>query len=182
MSWAGTASDEAVSWDDIRDAVDNLGLFDWAGDDEPLIPDWDDVPNASEVESFVYGEAGALATAAGGADRLPSKAEVGAWAESKPATPVTPQDLTATHHMASCPTRRVDLAWTNPSGKTGVTISVSHSLNGDSWDALTTGLAAGSTAYTHGSNGPSEGINYYRVKYNDEAHWSVTQTTVNCPE
>ena len=104
----------------------------------------------------------------------------GEWSDVAEGT--LPQDFAATHHLASCPTRRVDLTWSNPAGKTGVTLVLQHSTDGgETWANLTTSIAAGSTSYTHDNNGPAAGINHYRIRYSDESTYVETSVAVECP-
>jgi len=97
--------------------------------------------------------------------------------------PEAPLTFAANHNMVPCPTREVVLSWDN-GGNNSSTFTIQHSVSSyeSGMSNLTTTLAAGSTNYTHGSDGPDAGDNYYQIKFNSGGDgWSQVMCPVECP-
>lgn len=93
----------------------------------------------------------------------------GSYATSSGVTtwPAAPKSFAADQDVGACPTREVDLSWDNGGNDTS-TFTIQHSTTSASgpWNDLETAYTAGETTYTHGSNGPAEGDNWYQIKFN----------------
>lgn len=168
--WSELASNECVAHAEVRDGV-ATGELAWRTSEPSLVSGY--CYTRADFEAYIRHVS--MAPSGIATNELMSKAEMLTYREV-PA--ITPENVQAVQDYSACPIRRVVLTWTARTAEGPMELQ--HQPDGSgSWATLAT-IAAGVQIYVHGSNGPTAGINRYRIRYTARSEWATATVAVAC--